>query len=91
MRFYKKKFILFFLCLSAAKSYAAQPTSVKMIEDIIMADDSIYTYYVVKCSNGAKVDVSSWGGNKLWCLGKGIKNECKKKQIKIAKKACKNA
>lgn len=80
-------FILF--CLGAC-SYAAQPKSVKHIEDIV-SGDRIYGYYVVKCDNGAEVEVSAFDDKKLWCLGKGTKDTCQKKQIKIAKVACKGA
>lgn len=68
---------------------AAQPKSVKYIEDIVTDNDDIYSHYIVKCNNGVSVDVSAWDDKKLWCLAKGKKATCKKKQIKIAKKACK--
>lgn len=72
-------------------THAAKPKSVVQIEDVITANDEIFTHYVVKCNNGVEVDVSAWNNKKLWCLGKGKKDVCKKKQIKIAKKACKGA
>lgn len=68
---------------------AAVPVKVKYIEDIITADDEIYAYFVVTCSDESVVDISAYDDKKLWCVGKGKKEECEPKQIKIAKKVCK--
>ncbi len=76
------------ICISA---HAAQPQSVKHIEDIILPDDTIYGYYLVKCSDGREESVSAWNEKKLWCAGKGNKDNCQKKQLKIAKVVCRGA
>lgn len=70
-------------------AYAAKPTSIKYVEEVVMADDQIWAHYVVKCSNGQDVDLSAWDNRKLWCVGKASKDACNKKQIKAAKDACK--
>ena len=82
-----------FVCLGALASasvFAAQPKSIKHIEDVVEGD-IIYGYYIVNCSNGKEIEVSAFDKNELWCLGKGIKGSCQKRQIKIAKLACKGA
>lgn len=78
------------LVLGSAGAFAAKPTSVKYVEDVVVGD-ALYSHYVVNCSNGVNVDVSAWDNRKSWCMGKGGKDDCAKKQIKIAKKACKGA
>ncbi len=78
------------LCSAASFSaFAAKPTSIKYVEDVVMSDDEIYSRYTVTCSNGKTADVSAWDNRKLWCPGLGSKDNCSKKQIKIAKKVCK--
>ncbi len=77
------------VCLVSLNTHAAQPKSVRYIEDVIIQGDQMYAYYIVKCSNGVHIDVSAWNERKLWCIGNGEKTDCKKKQIKIAKLACK--
>lgn len=67
---------------------AARPTSIKYTEDIVLEDDIVYSYYVVTCSNGEKKDLSAWDNRKSWCPGKGLKDDCSKKQIKTAKAVC---
>lgn len=68
---------------------AAKPTSIKYVEDLVLADESIYSHYVVTCSDGKAADISAWDNRRQWCLGKGIKDACSKKQIKAAKQVCK--
>lgn len=82
--------ILLLLSLIAKSSLAAVPQKVKYIEDIVLANDEIYAYYVVSCSDGREVDVSAFDDKKLWCVGKGVKDACEAKQIKIAKQVCKD-
>lgn len=76
------------LTLSAG-AFAAKPTSIKYVEDVIVANDMIYSHYEVKCSNGTTGDISAWNNRKKWCVGKGSQDDCSKKQIKAAKKVCK--
>lgn len=77
------------LTAASTAAMAAKPTSIKYQEDIVINNDQVYSYYVVKCSNGEMKDISAWDNRKLWCIGKGLKDECNKKQIKTAKKVCK--
>ena len=87
-----KKIVLTTAILAAsAGAFAAKPTSIKYIEDVVFNDDLIYSHYQVKCSNGKLADISAWDNRKKWCLGKGGQDVCSKKQIKIAKKVCKKA
>ena len=67
---------------------AARPTSIKYTEDIVVEGDQIYSHYVVKCSNGDEKDISAWDKRKTWCVGRGLKDDCSKKQIKTAKQVC---
>lgn len=77
------------LILAAGSAFAAKPTSIKYVEDVVIENDLIYSHYVVKCSNGATADISAWDNRKKWCVGKGGQDDCSKKQIKTAKKVCK--
>jgi hypothetical protein len=89
MKHINKVFLLVALAFAASSSFAAKPTSIKFIEDLTSADGQAYSFYSVKCSNGQQKKISAWDNRKRWCLGKGQQDTCKKKQIKIAKKACK--
>ena len=73
----------------AYPTLAKMPKSIKYIEEILLDGDVSYVHYLVTCSNGTTVDISSWDGNKLWCQGKGQKEVCNKKKIKTAKQVCK--
>ncbi len=68
---------------------AAKPTSIKYVEDLVLADETIYSHYVVTCSNGKAADISAGDNRRQWCLGKGARDACSKKQIKAAKQVCK--
>lgn len=76
------------LATVSVSSFAARPTSVTYVEDGNMADGTPYAHYVVKCSDGQEKDISAFDSRKLWCLGKGEKTDCQKKQIKVAKTVC---
>jgi len=76
------------VAMTATSAFAARPVSIKYTEDIVVEGDEIYSYYVVKCSNGEKKDISAWDKRKTWCVGKGTKDNCSKKQIKTAKLVC---
>lgn len=75
------------ITFAASSTFAAKPTSIKFIEDIVVGD-SIYSHYVVHCSNNKRKDISAWNNRKSWCVGKGLKSHCKKKQISAARKVC---
>lgn len=85
-----KKVILTAAALTfSAGAFAAKPTSIKYIEDIVVDNDIIYSYFQVTCSNGTTADISAWDNRKKWCVGKGGQDDCSKKQIKTAKDVCK--
>ena len=84
-----KKFILTTAALSInAGVFAAKPTSIKYIEDVVTESDIIYMHYQVKCSDGSSANISAWDNRKKWCVGKGRQDECSEQQIKSAKKVC---
>ena len=79
--------------LSTSLSYqcfAAKPKSIKYVEEVFQGDKS-YVHYIVTCSDDATFDISAWDDKKLWCEGKGLKENCNKKKIKTAKKLCKSS
>jgi hypothetical protein len=85
-----KKIVLTSAVLVASTgAFAAKPTSIQYIEDIVLENDLIYSHYQVKCSNGQTADISAWDNRKKWCVGKGGQDDCSKKQIKTAKQVCK--
>lgn len=71
--------------------YAAKPTSFQYVEEIVMKDDTVYTLYLVKCSDGKSYEISAFNNKKLWCEGNGIKDNCERKNIKLGKKLCKQS
>ncbi|MGK0442377.1 MAG: hypothetical protein ACJA0N_002187 [Pseudohongiellaceae bacterium] len=76
------------VAVMATQAFAARPVSIKYTEDIVVEGDQIYSHYVVTCSNGDKQDISAWDRRKTWCVGRGLKDDCSKKQIKTAKQVC---
>ncbi|MCR8921415.1 hypothetical protein NO559_01445 [Dasania sp. GY-MA-18] len=76
------------VAITATQAFAARPVSIKYNEDIVVEGDQIYSHYVVSCSNGESKDISAWDKRKTWCVGKGLKDDCSKKQIKTAKQVC---
>ena len=85
----KKLILATAFVVASGSAFAAKPTSIKYIEDIVVDNSIIYSYYQVKCSNGKIADISAWDNRKKWCIGKGGQDVCNKKQIKTAKKVCK--
>lgn len=77
------------LTLVSATALAAKPTSITYVKEVPVGDDEIYAEYVVKCSDNQEKSISSWDNRKTWCQGVGEKNDCERKQIMAAKKACK--
>ncbi len=76
------------LALSAT-ALAAKPTSIIFDSNGTTADGTPYSNYQVKCSNGKKMPLTAWENRRKWCVGDATSQECQKKQIKAAKKACK--
>ena len=77
------------ICVLSPFSHAAKPTSFKYVEEIVADNDTTYALYLVKCSNGKRYQISAFNNKKLWCEGKGIQDNCTKKNIKLGKKVCK--
>lgn len=78
------------LALSAS-SFAAKPTSIVFDSNGTTEDGNAYASYLVKCSNGKKMPVTAWDDRRKWCVGAKSTENCEKKQIKAAKKACKTS
>ncbi|MEH6552138.1 MAG: hypothetical protein V7711_01915 [Pseudomonadales bacterium] len=85
-----KKFVIFAAaaCLSASV-FAAKPTKVSFDSYGTAEDGTEYATYIVKCSNGKKLPLTAWDNRKQWCVGEESKENCEKKQLNAAKKACK--
>jgi hypothetical protein len=75
----------------SANSFAAKPTSIVFDANGTTAEGSTYGKYHVKCSNGKQMPITAWDNRKKWCVGEDSDENCQKKQIKAAKKACKAA
>ena len=75
----------------SANSFAAKPTSIVFDSNGTTSEGAAYGQYHVKCSNGKKMPLTAWDNRKKWCVGEGSSENCQKKQIKAAKKACKAA
>jgi hypothetical protein len=83
------KAVLAIIALTGSSAvFAAKPVKIKYIEDVITANNLIYSHYQVECSNGRTANISAWNNRKKWCVGKGRQDNCSKEQIKAAKKAC---
>jgi hypothetical protein len=76
------------LALSAT-ALAAKPTSIVFDSNGTTDDGMPYSSYMVKCSNGKQYPLTAWDNRKKWCVGDASSENCEKKQIKAAKKACK--
>jgi hypothetical protein len=79
------------LMAASAASFAAKPTSIVFQANGENADGTPYSTYMVKCSNGKKVELTAWDNRRKWCVGDASSTECEKKQIKAAKQACADA
>ena len=86
-----KTFVAGGLLALSASALAAKPTSIVFDSNGQTADGTPYGSYQVKCSNGKKQPLTAWENRKKWCVGDAASQECTKKQIKAAKKACKAA
>lgn len=78
-----------FIVTFALSANAAKPTSITFESDATTADGVPYSNYIVKCSNNQNQPLTAWGKRKKWCVGAESAENCHKKQIKAAKKACK--
>ncbi|MGK0441197.1 MAG: hypothetical protein ACJA0N_000994 [Pseudohongiellaceae bacterium] len=74
--------------LLVSSAHAAKPTSITFESTTALDDGTAYSVYVVTCSNNTTLKLSAWDKRKKWCIGEGIQEDCVRKQIKAAKKAC---
>lgn len=79
------------LAFISAGSFAAKPTSIVFDSSNETTNGTAFATYMVKCSNGKKMELTAWDGRKKWCVGNADSEACEKKQIKAAKAACKAA
>jgi hypothetical protein len=77
------------LILFSTSSLAAKPTSIVFDSNSATSDGTPYAKYLVKCSNGKKVELTAWDNRRKWCVGDASSEVCEKKQINAAKDACK--
>lgn len=77
------------LAALSAASFAAKPTSIVFDSDHETPDGGGYTTYKVKCSDGTEKELTAWSSPKKWCVGDASSEDCERKQIKAAQKACK--
>ncbi|WP_339668603.1 hypothetical protein [Dasania marina] len=76
------------ICLLSLTAQAAKPTSITFDSDQTTTEGVEYSIYVVTCSNHKNIKLSAWDKRKKWCIGEGLSEDCERKQIKAAKKAC---
>mgnify|MGYP000882704229 CR=1 FL=1 len=77
------------LATVSAASFAAKPTSIVFEGNGETGEGTAYSTYMVKCSNGKKVELTAWDNRSKWCVGDSSSENCEKKQINAAKVACK--
>ena len=79
------------LVAASAATYAAKPTSIVFQANGENAEGTPYSTYMVKCSNGKKLELTAWDNRRKWCVGDASSTQCEKKQITAAKQACADA
>lgn len=88
----KKLFLMAVTSLSlglSATTFAGTIMSITFESEGISPDGQGYAIYTVKCSDGDLQPMTAWDDRKKWCVGQDSTENCTKKQIKAAKKACK--
>ena len=89
MNTFTKTLIAGSLLTLSMNTLAAKPTSIIFDSNGTAEDGTEYASYLVKCSNGKQMPLTAWDNRKKWCVGEKSSENCEKKQIKAAKKACK--
>ncbi len=79
------------LLVASSAVFAAKPTSIVFDSKATTEDGVEYHNYFAKCSNGKSMPLTAWDNRRKWCQGEASMEDCEKKQIKAAKKACKAA
>jgi hypothetical protein len=64
------------LAFISAGSFAAKPTSIVFDSNHETADGTAFATYMVKCSNGKKMELTAWDGRKKWCVGNADSLAC---------------
>ena len=77
------------MVLGTSAALAGRPESIHLVQSVVGDNDEIYELHKVQCTDGTEHEITSWDDHRLWCVGSGAKDECSKKQIKIAQKVCK--
>jgi hypothetical protein len=77
------------LLIFSASNFAAKPTSIVFDSNAATNDGTPHQKFIVKCSNGKKVELTAWDNRSKWCVGDSSSENCEKKQINAAKVACK--
>jgi hypothetical protein len=73
--------------MAALPVFAATPTDINYCSKGATAFGTTYSTYTVRCSDGAKREITAWDNRKTWCVGSS-KKDCTNDQLKAAKKAC---
>ena len=73
----------------SSSGFAAKPTSIVFDSNHETGEGATYSTYMVKCTNGKKMELTAWDNRRKWCVGDASSDRCEKKQIKAAKAACK--
>ncbi|MFT5032926.1 MAG: hypothetical protein ACI9OO_000857 [Bacteroidia bacterium] len=89
MQTFMKTLMVATLATASAASFAARPTSVMYTGEGVTDAGLEYSSYAVKCTNGQRYPLTAWDNRRKWCVGENSADECHRKQIKAAKKACK--
>ncbi|MEN9847894.1 MAG: hypothetical protein RL368_634 [Pseudomonadota bacterium] len=74
------------LMVWGGSAIASQPTDINYSSKGSTALGTEYSTYTVRCSDGAKREITAWDKRKKWCVG--TSNHCTNDQLKTAKDAC---
>ena len=77
------------LFIASSGASAASVKSMMRHAGGITDEGRAYEVHVVVCSDGVQVPITYWKGQKQWCLGEVSSEQCSKKKISTAIKACK--
>lgn len=65
---------------------AATPTNISYYRQDETFFGTEYKVYKVRCSNGARRDMTSWNDSKKWCVG--MSRQCTNNQLQTARNVC---
>lgn len=75
------------LLLIAGSATANQPINITYKPRGGDEQNTQYSIYAVRCTDGTNRTITAWDGRKKWCVGVSEKN-CSNDQLKTAKQAC---